>query len=270
MLAFGAPVSGAQNSAQPPQAPVQHREPAANPARPTISTPATLTPVGYLQFESGILSAWHSPGLDSQWSFNEVAKIAVTRRLQLLAAAEPFASTSVAGHAANQSGDTVLGFQAVVHPGKGVRPTVAVSYFGRVYAGEAPDLDIGSFRNSLIFLFSADVKGFHYDTNYSFNEVVEGPVRRAQFAQTLSVSHALAGKFALAGEIWHFTQPFQRGNAVGNLWALSFSARPNLVLDCGFDHGLTDTSTRWELFAGFTYLLPHRLWPVRRHSRRGF
>jgi hypothetical protein len=28
----------------------------------------------------------------------------------------------------------------------------------------------------------------------------------------------------------------------------------------GFDHGLTDTSTRWEAFAGFTYLLPHKLW----------
>ena len=30
--------------------------PVANPARPTVSTPATLTPVGYLQFETGILA----------------------------------------------------------------------------------------------------------------------------------------------------------------------------------------------------------------------
>ena len=28
-------------------------QPEANPGRPTVSTPATLTPVGYLQFESG-------------------------------------------------------------------------------------------------------------------------------------------------------------------------------------------------------------------------
>ena len=31
--------------------------PEANPGRPTVSTPATLTPVGYLQFENGALFA---------------------------------------------------------------------------------------------------------------------------------------------------------------------------------------------------------------------
>jgi hypothetical protein len=35
--------------------------------------------------------------------------------------------------------------------------------------------------------------------------------------------------------------------------------RKNLVLDGGFNRGLTSTSTRWEAFAGFTYLLPHKV-----------
>jgi hypothetical protein len=35
--------------------------PETNPARPTVSTPATLTPSGYLQFENGGLFATHSP-----------------------------------------------------------------------------------------------------------------------------------------------------------------------------------------------------------------
>ncbi len=105
------------------------------------------------------------------------------------------------------------------------------------------------------------MKGFHYDTNYLLIEVVDGAVHRAQFGQTLSVSHALRGKFGLSGEIWRFTQPFLRGNAVGNLWALNYNARKNLVLDAGFNRGLTSTSTRWEVFAGFTYLLPRKLLP---------
>jgi hypothetical protein len=46
---------------------------------------------------------------------------------------------------------------------------------------------------------------------------------------------------------------------VGNLWAVSYAARKTLVFDGGFNRGLTDTSTRWEAFVGFTYLLPHRL-----------
>jgi len=44
---------------------------------------------------------------------------------------------------------------------------------------------------------------------------------------------------------------------VGDLWALSYWARKTLVFD--FNRGLTGTSTRGEAFAGFTYLLPHRL-----------
>ena len=66
-------------------------------------------------------------------------------------------------------------------------------------------------------------------------------------------------KFAISEEIWHFSQPFLRGNAVGNLWALNYNVRKNLVFDAGFDYGLTSTSTQWELFGGFTYLLPHRV-----------
>ena len=46
---------------------------------------------------------------------------------------------------------------------------------------------------------------------------------------------------------------------MGNLWALGYAARKRLVFDAGFNRGLTGTSTRWEAFAGFTYLLPHRL-----------
>ena len=246
-------VAAGQQEAAPPE------EPAANPGRPTVSTPATLTPVGYLQFESGFLGAWHSPEFSSQSSLNEVVKFSVSRRIELLAGAGPFAHSRAGNQAVNGAGDVFLGVQRVVHQGEGVQPTIALSYFRRVYVGDTPDLDIGSARNSMLLLASADVKGFHYDTNFIFDEVIDTTIHRAQFGQTLSVSHPLGGKFGISGEIWHFTQPFLRSNAVGNLWALNYNARKNLVLDGGFNRGLTSTSTRWEAFAGFTYLLPHRV-----------
>jgi hypothetical protein len=242
-----------QKDASEPDAPV------ANPGRPTVSTPATLTPVGYFQFESGMLGAWTSPGLSSQTSVNEVVKFAVSRRFEFLVGAEPFAHSRVTDLSSNDAGGISLGAQAVLYPGEGTKPTISASYFHSIYSGNAPDLDIGSFTNSALLLASADVKKFHYDANLFFNEVVSDPVRRAQFGQSLSVSHPLTGKIGLSGEIWHFTQPFLHGNAVGNLWAVSYSASKDLVFDGGFDHGLTDTSTRWEVFAGFTYLLPHRM-----------
>lgn len=240
--------------------------PTADPARPTVSTPATLPPVGYLQFETGFLQAWDSPEVSSQSSINEVMKIAVCRRLQLQALFEPYAHSRVSEQNSGATGDIILGAQGVLHKGEGAKPTVALGYLRRVYGGDAPDLDIGSFQNSAEILISADVKGFHYDTNYIFNEVIDS-THRAQFGQTLSISHGLKGKFGLSGEIWHITQPFLKGNAVGNLWALSYSPQSNWVLDGGFDHGLTSTSTQWAVFFGFTYLLPKKI--GRRHSYHG-
>jgi len=236
-------------------------DPVANPGRPTIATPATLTPVGYLQFETGFLQATDSPEFSSQTSFNEVMKFSLSRRFELLAGAEPFAHSRAEGQSSNGTGVVALGVQGVVYHGEGARPTIALSYLRRVYNGDAPDLDLGSARSSALLLVSADVKGFHYDTNYFFNEVIEDAVHRAQFGQTLSLSHGIGKDFGVTGEIWHFTQPFLRGNAVGNLWALTYNVRRNFVLDGGFNRGLTSTSTRWEVFAGFTYLLPHRLLP---------
>jgi hypothetical protein len=252
ILGFSVPPSRAQSSA--PAAPE------ANPGRPTVSTPATLTPVGYFQFETGVLAADHSPEFSSRFGLNEVIKLTVAPRLELLAAAEPIAHYTADGIAANSVADVFLGVQGVISLGEGAMPTVAVSYFHRMYDGGAPELDVGSPTNSVLVLASADVKGFHYDANALFNEMSEGSVRRAQFGQTLSISHHLVGKLSLSGEIWRFTQPFLNGNAIGNLWAVGYNARRTLVLDAGFNRGLTGTSTRWEAFVGFTYLLPHRLW----------
>ncbi|MGA7626235.1 MAG: hypothetical protein WB630_09375 [Candidatus Acidiferrales bacterium] len=235
-------------------------EPEANPGRPTVSTPATLTPVGYLQFESGFEGAWQSPEFTSRYGFSEVMKLSVAKRVELLASSEPVAHSTVEGINANQVADCFLGAQGVLYQGEGATPTLAVSYFHRVYDGGAPEFDFGSPTNSFLVLASADVKGFHYDANVFFNELVQEPVRRAQFGQSLTISHPFLRRLTLSGEIWHFTQPFLMSNAVGNLWAVGYTARKTLVFDVGFNHGLTPTSTQWEVFAGFTYLLPHRLW----------
>ena len=235
-------------------------KPTANPGRPTVATPATLTPVGYLQFETGYLGATHSPQFSSRYSLNEVVKLSVASRIELLALIEPFARSNTSGAAVNNGGDFYWGVQGVIYPGEGAKPTLAVSFARHGHDGGATDFDIGSPTNVLTLLASADVKKFHFDGNVFFNELEQNSVRRGQFGQTLSVSHPLTKQFGLTGELWHFTQPFLKANAIGSLWALTYAPRGNLVLDVGFNRGLTTTSTRWEVFAGFTYLLPHRLW----------
>lgn len=236
--------------------------PAANPGRPTVSTPATLTPVGYLQFENGVLYAAGSPELSSQTSIGQVTKLSVNSRLQLEVLSQPLAYSHTSAGTDSRPGGGAAGVQAVVLPGKGHRPTLAASYLRRTYNSGAADLDIGSFSQSALLLLSGDAAGFHVDMNGIVSEQTEGRIRRAQFGQTLSVSHPV-GNFTVAGELWHFTQPLTQGNAFGGLWAVSYPVRKNLVIDAGLDHGFTSTSTQWQGFAGFTYLLPHRLWKER-------
>ena len=237
--------------------------PECNPGRPTVSTPATLTPAGYLQFENGGLYASDSEQFATQSSINQVTRLALNSRLQLLALSEPFArSKDAGGHRSSDAGAVLAGMQGVLLPGKGKRPTVSASYIRLLYAGTAPDIDIGTASNSAILLVSTDLAGFHFDINGLASEQSEAAVRRAQFGQTLSISHPL-GKVTISGELWHFSQPLSRSNAVGNLWAASYALKKNLVVDAGFERGLTSTSTQREGFAGFTYLLPHRLWRAR-------
>ena len=232
--------------------------PEVNPGRPTVATPATLTPVGYLQFESGGLAAWNSPEFSTRQSLNEVIKLAVHRRLQFLLLLEPIAHGRPDTTPA-RFGDASLGLQAVLIPGEGASPTISVSYFRQIRNSGSPDFDIGSASDSFQLMFSNDMAGFHFDINGFINKQSNAGVGRAQYGETVSVSHPIK-KFTISGELWHFTQPFVNSNAVGNLWAVSYPVRKNLVIDSGFEHGFTATSTRWQVFAGFTYLLPHRLW----------
>jgi hypothetical protein len=64
--------------------------------------------------------------------------------------------------------------------------------------------------NAWLLRISADVKGFHYDANAMLNEVIYGTTHRAQFGQSLTISHPVSRKLTISGEIWHFTQPFLR------------------------------------------------------------
>ena len=96
--------------------------PEANPARPTVSTPATLTPAGYLQFENGGLSAAHSPEFSSRLGIEQVTKLSVDKRVQFLALFEPFTHSAGAAVSGNRPGEVFAGMQAVILPGEGERP----------------------------------------------------------------------------------------------------------------------------------------------------
>src|ERR1700722_10797791 len=90
--------------------------PEANPARPTASTPATLTPVGYLQFETGGLGAVASPEFGTRIGINQVTKVTLFPRLELFVQTEPYvhSSNSKGGDKEIHPGEVFVGAHAVV------------------------------------------------------------------------------------------------------------------------------------------------------------
>ncbi|HZD96447.1 MAG TPA: hypothetical protein VE133_19455, partial [Candidatus Sulfotelmatobacter sp.] len=109
--------------------------PEANPARPTVATPATLTPVGYLQFENGILYTADSQEFSSRLGINQATKVSVNQRLQFIVLSEPLVHSGLGADKEFNPGDVLAGMQAVVLPGHAKRPTIALSYFKHVYSG---------------------------------------------------------------------------------------------------------------------------------------
>ena len=86
-----------------------------------------------------------------------------------------------------------------------------------------------------------------------------GPVYRGPTALTEQVRAAIAKEIEFAPA--HNRFELEAVRAVDQF--LGSGVLQIAVFDTGFQHGLTSTSTQWEAFAGFTYLLPHRLWPAR-------
>jgi hypothetical protein len=146
--------------------------PEANPGRPTVSTPATLTPLGYLQFENGALFAEDSTEFSNHIGIGQVTKLSVHPRLELFLRSEPFTVSQSTDQAAVHEGEVFAGVQSVLFVGSESRPTVSITYIRRVHTSVAPELDAGTFRQSTSILLSEDLHGFHFDTNGFFGPSV--------------------------------------------------------------------------------------------------
>jgi hypothetical protein len=88
--------------------------PEANPGRPTVSTPATLTPVGYLQFENGAFFAENSTEFSKRTGIGHVTKLSILPRLELFLQSEPLAISQSKDQTAVHEGEVFVGVQSVL------------------------------------------------------------------------------------------------------------------------------------------------------------
>jgi hypothetical protein len=235
----------------------------ANPGRPAMATSALLTPVGYAQFESGMLYATGSAQFSHRSAEEQTMRLTVAPSLQFILSSEPVAYSSTTQEELTQRGDAQVGAQMMLLPSHGVRPTISSSFLHLVKGGTASSLDIGGYANSALLMASADLGRFHIDDNVFLNET-EGAVRRAQWGHAVAVSHPVTSRVGATGELRHFTQPLTGGTGFSALWGANYSIRPNMVIDTGLVRGFTGTSTQWQVAGGVTYVLPRKIWSFSR------
>jgi hypothetical protein len=131
-----------------------------NPGRPTVSTPATLTPVGYLQFETGVLGASHSPEFSSRYGLNTVMKLSVASRLELITSAEPFVQYHADSTSTNGTAEVFLGAQGVLSRGEDLKPTSRQAIFAASTMAMCRSLILGALAIHFSFLPAGTLRDF--------------------------------------------------------------------------------------------------------------
>jgi hypothetical protein len=117
-------------------------------------------------------------------------------------------------------------------------------------------LGTGRVDHSITFGASEIVAHFNFDFN--FTEFLLGQPTASGFDTNqqlaLAFSHAIHGKLQFAGEFYGDTQlnPTTPGFA-SSLWALTYTVVPRLVIDGGFEVGLTTGGPHRHAFLGLTY-----------------
>ena len=237
--------------AQCPSAPRDHLTHNAN--RPTVADPADITEQGVLELEFGWERDW-LPGASRGHSFSGLLKFAAGCNLEIRWGSDPF--VSMGGE--RGFGDNWLGAQYRFRHQTAHVPALAASYMVKLpSASFTKQLGSGRVDHEFKLLASKDVRSLHFDFNASVlligRPLANGFDHNSEI--NLAFSRSLKGKLGVTGEIYGDTR-LNRGTPafVSNLWALTYTITPRLIIDSGIDVALTpDAPFRKRFVVGFVY-----------------
>lgn len=244
---------------------------AANPNRPTVANPADITQYGVLELEYGWDRTWPSAGV-RQTSLGGLLKFGLLCDVELRWTTTSFLAQTDASGTHRSFGDNWLGPQVRVHRQTKRWPTLALGYATKIPSASSNDgLGTGRVDHSFTSLASKDIAGLHFDFNAT--HFLIGRVGAPGFDQNdqlnLAFSHTIRGALGFTSEFYGDTQLSRNTLSFGSsLWALTYTVNPRLVVDGGFEAGLTSGGPHRHAFAGVTYSLGN-LYPGWRHRASG-
>lgn len=243
---------------------------AANPNRPTVANPADITQYGVLELEYGWDRVWPGEENTRQTSLGGLLKFGMLCDVELRWQTTSFLSHTDPGGTHRGLGDNWLGPQVRFYRQTRRAPTLSFSYAVKIPSASTEDgLGTGRVDHAFTFLASKDIAQFHFDFNLT--EFLIGRPQAAGFDNNqqanLAFSRELHGGLQFTGEFYGQTR-LNAGTAgfASSLWALSYTIVPRLVIDGGFEAGLTAGGPHRHVFAGATYSLAN-LYPGWKRKR---
>jgi len=241
----------------------------ANPNRPTVANPAEITQYGVLELEYGWDRLW--PGESTQQtSVGGLLKFGMLCDVELRWSTTSFLSQTDASGAHRSSGDNWLGPQIRVYRQTKRVPTLAFGYAIKIPSASTEDgLGSGHADHAFTLLASKDIVQFHFDFNAT--QLLIGRPNTSGFDKNqelnLAFSHVIRGRLQFTGEFYGETRLNKTTPGfASSLWALTYTVIPRLVIDGGFEAGLTSGGPHRHAFLGATYSLAN-LYPGWRRKR---
>ncbi len=221
----------------------------ATPNRPTVTNTAETTQFGVLELEFGISAAARQQALQG------LLKFGLLRDVELDWAGNPWqhdASLHYVGVSDNNAG---LRWR-FLHQARR-QPTLTVEYSVK-FPTAGPVEGTGEVDHIVTLLASKDLpKRFHVDANLGYAWLGRpGGGFGHDWLPTGTLSYSLTPKWQLSMEFSDTT----RANATTpgvtqNLWAVSYTVRPRLVLDSAVQFRVTGNVPRVAYLGGFTYCI---------------
>jgi hypothetical protein len=228
----------------------------ARPNRPTVANPADITQYGVLELEYGWDRLWPQQGIQ-QTSVGGLLKFGMLCDVELRWNTTSFLSQTDPAGTHGSIGDNWLGPQIRVYRQTTRVPTLAFSYAIKIPSTSTEDgLGTGRVDHAFTFLASKDIAHFHFDLNVTQfligRSTASGVDKNQQVS--LALSHVIRGGFQFTGEFYGQTRLNQATQGfTSSLWALTYTVVPQLVIDGGFEAGLTSGGPHRHAFVGATY-----------------
>lgn len=219
----------------------------ATPNRPTVTNTAETTQLGVLELEFGISAAAQQQALQG------LLKFGLLRDVELDWAGNPWQHDAAVHYVGVSDNNPGIRWR-FLHQAKD-RPTLTVEYSAKIPTAGAVE-GSGEVDHTVTLLASKDLpRRFHVDANIGY--ALLGRPQSAfdhNWLPTATLSYGLTSKWELAMEFSGATRANAATPAITqNLWAVSYTLKPRLVLDSAVQLRVAGNVPRAVYLGGFTY-----------------